>query len=76
MGNLQDKLTKNFGNVADWLEKNELIINMKKKKTECTLFGSCKKAPGKSLDIFYRNKSISFTNITYTYYGVKLDQTL
>ena len=72
---LQEKLNRDFVNLATWFEKNKLIINMKKGKTECMIFGSRKKAPGKSLNITYRNKSISYTD-AYTYLGVKLDQSL
>lgn len=59
---LPEKLTRNFTNVAKWLEKNELIINMKKRKTECMLFGSRKKVLLKSIKIAYQNKTISFKN--------------
>ena len=39
---LQEKLTRDFKNVADWLKKNNLIINIKKGKTEYIYLFGCK----------------------------------
>ena len=36
---IENNLTEDFGRVADWLEENDLVTNMKKGKTECMLFG-------------------------------------
>ena len=33
-------LTQDMNNIANWLDKNKLIINLKKCKTESTLFST------------------------------------
>ena len=38
---VEKALQEDFTSLADWLELNDLIINLKKGKTECTLFGTC-----------------------------------
>ena len=49
---LQQKLSADFARVADWMERNELITNMKAGKTECT-FGTAQKTKenSSSLDL-------------------------
>ena len=37
---VEKALQEDFTSLADWLELNDLIINLKKGKTECTLFGT------------------------------------
>ena len=72
---VEKALQEDFTSLADWLELNDLIINLKKGKTECTLFGTCQRVKNQSLDVKYRHHSILFTD-TYKYLGVQLDQTL
>lgn len=36
--NVEKLLPKDFKSLADWLEKNDLVINLKNGKTECMLF--------------------------------------
>ena len=48
---------------------------MKKGKTECMLFGTVQKVKNKSLIIENNSKGVSNT-VTYSYLGVKLDQSL
>ena len=38
-GTLELMLTQDINNIANWLDKNKLIIDLKKSKTEPTLFG-------------------------------------
>ena len=33
-------LTQDMNNIANWLDKNKLIINLRKGKTESMLFGT------------------------------------
>ena len=68
-------LISDFKSLADWLESNDLVLNLKKGKTECILFGTCHRIKEKTLNIVHRHQTISFTK-TYTYLGVQLDQTL
>ena len=66
---VEKALQEDFTSLADWLELNDLIINLKKGKTECTLFGTCQRVKNQSLDVKYRHHSILFTD-TYKYLGV------
>ena len=59
-------------NVAKWLDENQLIINLKKGKIECMLFGTAKRL---SVRPENQNSSINTTN-SYKYLGVTLDPTL
>jgi exonuclease III len=72
---IQNKLSMDFQKVGNWLESNDLIINMKPGKTECMVFGTKQKIKNKSLDIQYRYQKIS-TSRNYKYLGVDLDQSL
>ena len=36
---IKSNLTEDFARVATWLEENQLIVNLRKRKTECMLFG-------------------------------------
>lgn len=72
---IEKKLTDNFARIADWLEKNDLIIKMRRGKTECMLFGTTKRIKDKQLDVKYRHRSIVCTD-TYKYLGIKLDPSL
>jgi hypothetical protein len=72
---LQSKLSSDFHRVADWLEKNELIANMKPGKTECMIFGTAQRTKNKELSITYRQKEISNTT-AYKYLGINLDKAL
>ena len=35
-----EHLNDDIGQIADWLKENSLIVNLKKTKTECILFGT------------------------------------
>ena len=71
-------LNKDFYNICHWLEENELIINLKKGKTEFMVFGtkkrlSCLNNP--PIKIQYNNTIINFT-ISYKYLGLLVNNTL
>ena len=40
---IQNRLNNDIDAVANWLDENELIINLKKEKTESLLFGTAKR---------------------------------
>lgn len=40
---IQNKFNQDIDAVANWLDQNELIINLKKEKTESLLFGTAKR---------------------------------
>ena len=68
-------LQSDFKSLADWLKMNDLVINLKKGKTECILFGTCQRIINKTLNITHHHHTVSFAT-TYKYLGVHLDQTL
>jgi hypothetical protein len=39
---IEEKLTEDLSRLLEWFEQNELMVNLKKGKTECTLFGTGK----------------------------------
>jgi len=72
---IKANLTEDFERVANWLEQNQLIINLKKGKTECMLFGTPQRTKSQILDIAFTNRTLSETK-SYKYLGVQLDQSL
>ena len=70
-------LSADMKSISEWCEKNELILNLNKGKTEAMLFGTARnlsKQP-KHLNITYGYNSLNITT-TYKYLGVELSQTL
>ena len=72
---IEKNLTSDLNLVANWLNKNELVVNMKKGKTECMLFGTSQRTKDLVLNVEHHSHSINFTK-TYKYLGVKLDPSL
>lgn len=72
---IESRLQEDFRRVAEWMEQNDLVTNMKKGKTECMLFGTKQRTKQHSLQIKFRNQTLSFTN-SYKYLGIILDQSL
>ena len=71
-------LNKDINSVHKWLKENELILNLKKGKTESMLFGTGKRLSllgGKQLKVYVDGKLINSTK-SYKYLGVHLDPTL
>ena len=75
---IQNNLTQDLNNLACWFRDNELIINLKKGKTEVMLFGT-----GKRLNLFHGsqlklsvNGSPINTTASYKHLSVHLDPTL
>ena len=61
-----------------WLKVNELIVNLKKGKTEFMVFATSqrlKKLPDPPISITFNNTSIAFTT-SYKYLGLTLNNTL
>ena len=50
---IEKSLSSDYRVMADWMTANELKLNMKKKETKCTLFGTNQKVKEKSLEIAY-----------------------
>ena len=74
---IQRNLSEDINNLCHWLEENELIINLKKGKTETILFGTSKRInlQGNELNISVKGTCINNT-FSYKYLGVDLDPDL
>ena len=75
---IQDNLNKDIKNLSNWFCDNELVINLKKGKTECMLFGTGKRLgmlPENNLVIKIGQNIINFIN-SYNYLGTPLDPSL
>ena len=70
-------LSADMSTLASWFSENELILNLKKGKTEAMLFGMGKRLSMRpiTLNIMYLDNAVNVTT-TYKYLGVQLDQTL
>ena len=72
---IKSNLTKEFAQVATWLEENQLIVNLRRGKTECMLFRMSQCTKNKTLDVVHHHRTLSETNL-YKYLSVQLDQNL
>ena len=74
---IESKLNADLKNLYKYFTENELIINLKKNKTESMLFGTAKRLSScpDELDLRYHDTKINSTT-TYTYLGTTLDKTL
>ena len=73
---IENDLNQDMQNLLSYFRKNELVINLKKRKTETMLFGRTKrlKAAGEN-NVSYNNQRINFTE-TYKYLGNIVDHHL
>ena len=75
---IQSSLSEDINRLSSWFRENELIINLKKGKTEVMLFGTAKRLSlfhGRQLNLTVNGLSINSTT-TYKYLSVHLDPTL
>ena len=72
---IQNKLNEDMENISHYFDSNELIINLKKGKTESMLFGTTKRLKNQDLDVNFRNTSINHVKF-YKYLGNIIDNTL
>lgn len=68
-------LNEEINNLGIYFENNELIVNLKKGKTETMLFGTAKRIGKKSLQVKMNHKDINHTE-SYCYLGNDLDPSL
>ena len=75
--NINSKLTEEMDAIAKWFDKNALIINLKKGKTESLLFGTSQRIAKQNneLNVMYRGVKILHTS-QYKYLGIEVDSTL
>jgi hypothetical protein len=62
VGEIEEQLTKENAKVAQWLDENDLIINLNKGKTESILLGTNRRIQNKTLNIHFNDRLINFTN--------------
>lgn len=75
---VQTKLNEDLAQIASYLQTNELIINLKKGKTEGMLVGTSKRLANDSLselELHFRHEKINCTT-EYKYLGTEIDQNL
>ena len=68
--------TSDMANIAEWLQDNRLIINLKKGKTEAMLFGTAKRLHSINDLKFWMNEHLIHAVNSYKYLGVILDASL
>ena len=74
---IERHLNTDMNSISQYFRENELIINLKKGKTEVMLFGSSKrlKQSGKSLEVVYQGTAINMVT-EYKYLGTIVDNYL
>ena len=74
---IKSRLSGDMLNISHWLEKNELILNLKQGKTGSLLFGTAKRRSvlDDSLLVSFNDTRINSTE-EYTYLGVQIGPTL
>ena len=72
---LEKRLNEDLVSISKFFEQNDLIINLKKGKTECMIFGTAKKVKLAEINLKYNHEPISNT-ISYTYLSIFLDPVL
>ena len=65
----KSNLTEDFTRVPTWFKENQLILNLRKEKTECMLFRTSQRIKNKTLEIVHHHRTLSETN-SYKYLGV------
>ena len=75
---IQTHLSEDCHNLSSWFRDNELVLNLKKGKTECMIFGTAKRLNalnGRQLALTVNGTLINTTS-SYKYLGVNLDSSL
>ena len=75
---IKAKLSKDMECLADWLKSNELVLNLKKGKTESLLFGTLQKIAKQteSLEIKLSHQTVINNTTEYKYLGARVDSSL
>ena len=73
---IENDLNQDMQNLLSYFYKNELVINLKKGKTETVLFGTTKRLKTEDeIDVLYNNQRINFAE-AYKYLGNIVDHNL
>ena len=76
--NIEAALSEDMDAVAQWLQRNQLVINLKKDKSESMVFGTARRLAkeGNSSLCIQIGSDVIRSTTSYVYLGVKLDPTL
>ena len=73
---IEENLNIDLEVMSQWFDDNDLLLNLKKGKTEFTIFGSQNKlSKARDLEIYWKQTLINYTP-TYEYLGVIIDKSL
>lgn len=74
---VENSLNEDLKRISSYFTSNQLVINLKKGKTECMVFGTAKRLStcGKKLELFYNDTQIEVAE-SYKYLGTTLDSSL
>ena len=75
--NINSKLTNVMDAIAEWFDKNALIINFEKGKTESLLFGTSQRIAKQNNELNVSYRGVKILNASqYKYLGIEVDSTL
>ncbi len=73
---IEESLNTEFNNVAKWFTSNNLVLNLKKTKTEFVLFGTHQKLTKSEKVSISLNDDLVSESDSYEYLGVTMDKSL
>ena len=74
---ISNLLSIDLPSIATWFKENELLVNVKQRRTEALLFGTSKKSMQNIKDFeIYANKSKIYVTKEYKYVGVPVNSSL
>ena len=76
VGSIQERLNADLKCISNWFSDNNLIVNLKKSKTECVLFGTHKKTARSENFMIKMNGTQITESHAYEYLGVIMDKNL
>ena len=73
---IEEKLNNDLEQIANWFVQNNLVVNLKKTKTECVLYGTHQRTSrSKPMKVKINQTKITESDV-YEYLGVKMDKNL
>ena len=73
---IERKINEDLKSISQFFIDNDLVVNLKKGKTECVVFGTAKRlSTVDQLRLFFQNTAVHVTK-SHKYLGVLLDSSL
>ena len=73
---IEEKLNSDLEQIANWFVQNNLVVNLKKTKAECVLYGTHQRTSGsKPMEVKINQTKITESDV-YEYLGGKMDKNL